>query len=252
MDIREARTHRSRRLPHLPRLHELRRRVAWRAPVGARRGVGPPVLSSRPSTPASTSSTPPTCTRSDRARSSSAGRCKDLGVEPRRGRDRDQGARPDAPGTERCGPVPQGDPRRGRPQPAPAGHRLHRPVPDPPARPAHADRGDARGAARRREGGQGALPRRVVDVGVAVRQGAAHLADAQRLDEVRLHAGPLQPPQPGGGARDAAALPRPGRRRDPVEPARAGPARPPVGRGHRHARSRTRSARRSTTRRPTG
>ena len=39
--------------------------------------------------------------------------------------------------------------------------------------PAHADRGDARGAARRRQGGQGALHRRLVDVGVAVQQGAA-------------------------------------------------------------------------------
>ena len=37
---------------------------------------------------------------------------------------------------------------------------------------AHADRGDARGAARRREGGQGALHRRLLDVRLAVRAGA--------------------------------------------------------------------------------
>ena len=39
---------------------------------------------------------------------------------------------------------------------------------------AHADRGDDGGAARRREAGQGALHRCVVDVGVAVQQGAVH------------------------------------------------------------------------------
>ena len=50
--------------------------------------------------------------------------------------------------------------------------------------PTHADRGDARGAARRREGGQGPLPRRVVDVRVAVQQGAVP-AERARLDAVR-------------------------------------------------------------------
>ena len=179
------------------------------------------------------------------------GRAIATSARPRRGGDRDQGARPDAPGPEQHRAVAEGDPRRGRPQPAPARHRLHRPVPDPPARPAHADGGDARGAARRREGGQGAVPRRVVDVGVAVRQGAAPRRGA-RLDEVRVHAGPLQPPQPGRGARDAAALRGPGRRRDPVEPAGAGPPGPPVGRGHRALGAATRSGRRCTTRRPTG
>ena len=58
-------------------------------------------------------------------------------------------------------------------QPAAARHRLRRPLPDPPLGPAHADRGDPRGAARRRQGGQGALPRRLLDVRVAVQQGAA-------------------------------------------------------------------------------
>ena len=63
---------------------------------------------------------------------------------------------------------------------------------------------------------------------------AQHAADRARLDPVRLHAEPLQPPLPRGGAGDAPAVPRPGRRRDPVEPARpraAGrqpqPGRPP-------------------------
>ena len=46
---------------------------------------------------------------------------------------------------------------------------------------AHADRGDDGGAARRRQGGQGPLHRRVVDVRVAVQQGAVHRR-AARLD----------------------------------------------------------------------
>ncbi len=48
----------------------------------------------------------------------------------------------------------------------------------------HADRGDARGPARRRQGGQGALPRRVVDVRLAIRQ-ALYLRRSPRLDAVR-------------------------------------------------------------------
>ena len=53
---------------------------------------------------------------------------------------------------------------------------------------------------------------------------ALYPADAQRLDAVRLDAEPLQPALPRGGARDAAAVRRPGHRRDPVEPARPRPA----------------------------
>ena len=48
----------------------------------------------------------------------------------------------------------------------------------------HADRRDARGAPRRRQGGQGALPGCVVDVRLAVRRAPADRR-AQRLDEVR-------------------------------------------------------------------
>ena len=71
----------------------------------------------------------------------------------------------------------------------------------------------------RGEVGQGPLHRCVVDVDLAVRAGAAR-GRPERLDAFRLDAGPLQPDQPGGGARDAPVLSRPGRRRDPVEPAR--------------------------------
>ena len=91
-----------------------------------------------------------------------------------RGGDRDQGVLPDAEGPERPGPVAEGDPDGDRREPPAARHRLRRPVPDPPLGRRDADRGDARGAARRREGGQGPLPRRVVDVRLAVLQGALH------------------------------------------------------------------------------
>jgi hypothetical protein len=73
--------------------------------------------------------------------------------------------------------------------------------------------------------GQGPLPRRVEHVGLAVRQGPAHRRPG-RLDAVRVHAGPLQPDLPRGGAGDAPAVPRPGRGRDPVEPAGPRPAHP--------------------------
>ena len=49
-------------------------------------------------------------------------------------------------------------------------------------------------------------------------------AQAVGADEVRLHAEPLQPGLPRGGAGDDPALPGPGRRGDPVEPAGPGPA----------------------------
>ena len=48
---------------------------------------------------------------------------------------------------------------RRRGEPAPARHRLDRPLPAAPPRPAHADRRDARGARRARARGQGALHR---------------------------------------------------------------------------------------------
>ncbi len=65
---------------------------------------------------------------------------------------------------------------------------------------------------------------------------AQHTADLGRLDPVRVDAEPLQPDLPRGGARDAAALRGPGRRRHPVEPARPRPADPRLGRDDRHAR----------------
>ena len=73
--------------------------------------------------------------------------------------------------------------------------------------PAHADRGDARGAERRRARRQGALCRRVVDVGLAIRAHARDRAASGRR-RVRLDAELLQPRLPRGGARDDAVLRR--------------------------------------------
>jgi hypothetical protein len=126
-------------------------------------------------------------------------------------------------GQNSIGLVAQGDHDRDRPQPAAPRHRLRRPLPDPSLRHEHADRGDDGGAARRGQGRQGPLHRGVVDVGLAVLEGAVHRR-AARMDEVRQHAEPLQPAAARGGARDDAALRRPGCRRDPVEPAGAGDA----------------------------
>ena len=81
---------------------------------------------------------------------------------------------------------------------------------------------------------------------------ALYVADRQRLDPVRLDAEPLQPALPRGGAGDAAALRRPGRRRHPVEPARARPAHPGLGRRPPRGPRPTSSARRLYRRRPTG
>ncbi len=81
---------------------------------------------------------------------------------------------------------------------------------------------------------QGAVHRRIVDVGLAVRQGTARRR-AQRLDQVRVDAEPLQPAPSRGGAGDAAAVRRPGRRGHPVEPIGARP--PDAGRGDRRRRA---------------
>ena len=51
---------------------------------------------------------------------------------PRGRRARHEGARPDAPGPNGAGPVPQGDPARDRRVADPARHGLRRPLPDPP------------------------------------------------------------------------------------------------------------------------
>ena len=75
-----------------------------------------------------------------------------------------------------CGrTLPQAHPRGVRRFPASARRRLHRPLPDPPVGPEHADRGDARRARQPGAGGQGPLHRREQHGGLAVREGPARL-----------------------------------------------------------------------------
>ena len=139
-----------------------------------------------------------------RARSSLGRALRRARREPRRGRDRDQGARRDAARARTASGC------RARRSSTEVDHSLRRLGTD------YIDLYQIHRLDRRTpieetlealhdvvHGGQGALPRRVVDVGVAVRQGAAPRRGA-RLDAVRQHAGPLQPPQPRGGAGDAA------------------------------------------------
>ncbi len=120
-------------------------------------------------------------------------------------------AMPMGRGRESRRPVTQTCLRRGERMPDAAWPRLHRPPRHSPtsARCAGprtgADRRIARGTARRRQGGQSALSRRVVDVRLAVRRAAADGADAW-LDAVRLDAEPLQPRLSRGRTRDESVL----------------------------------------------
>ena len=114
---------------------------------------------------------------------------------------------PSRQGPQRQGPVAQGDHDRDRRQPPPARHGLRRPLPDPSLGLRDADRGDARSPARRGEGRQGAVHRRLLDVRLAILQGALPRRPP-RLDAVRLDAEPLQPALSRGGARDDGPLRR--------------------------------------------
>ena len=102
---------------------------------------------------------------------------------------------------------------RDRRHAAAAGQRLRRPLHHPSLRLRHADRGDAGSAGRRREGGQGALSRRLIHVRLAVREDADD-AGAPGLGPFRLDAESLQSHLSRGRARDDAALPRRGHRDD--------------------------------------
>src|SRR5205823_824418 len=134
-------------------------------------------------------------------------------------RRRDQGLLSDHTGAERPWPLPQAHPRRDRRIARATRHGLRRPLPRAPLGHGDADRGDDGSPPRRRPRRQGPLPRRQHDARLAVREGPAR-GRTQRLDEVRLDAEPLQPSLPRGRARDDPALPRPGRRSRPLQPAR--------------------------------
>ena len=128
----------------------------------------------------------------------------------------------------------------------PARHRLRRPLPDPPL-------GPRRRRSRRpwRRCTTWCRPaRRATSAPPRCTPGSSpRPSTSPTLDgwtPVRLDAEPLQPDLPRGGAGDAAALPGPGRRRDPVEPAGPRPADPRLGHRPPRARRPTSSAARST------
>ena len=132
--------------------------------------------------------------------------------QARRDRRRDQSARADGVGAQSRGPQPQKYSRGVRRVAAPAQDGFHRPLSNPSLRLHDADRRDARGARLAGARRQGALPRRELDGGVAIRQGA-RASERKRMASVRLDAEPLQPRLSRGGARDESALHRQRRRR---------------------------------------
>ena len=156
---------------------------------------------------------------------------------PRRGRARDQGARPDGRRREPPGQLAALDPLRGRAEPAPPRHRLHRPLPDPPARPDGRSRGDALGAHRSPARGQGASDRQLDVPGRGDRRGAMGRR-APRLRAVPLRATAVFDPRARHRTFGAADLPALRHGRDRVEPAqrrlahRQVQARPGLSQGH--------------------
>ena len=121
---------------------------------------------------------------------------------------------------ERSRSVAQAHRDLDRPVAGADGYRLRRPLRDPCLRCGHARRGNDGGAARYGPRRQGALPRRLHDVCVAVREDEPRGGD-ERLDAIRQHAVPVQRALPRGRARDAPLLPGPGHRRHDLQSARA-------------------------------
>ena len=178
---------------------------------------------------ASPSSTPPTSTRSA-ATSTTVG--------PHRGDRRPLAARagahdfvvatkcfgPMGPRPWDRGHVAQAHPGRHRRLAAPAADRLRRPLPAPHRRPEHADRRDA--ATRSTTS---CAPARCATSAARTSsptswRGRSAAARLLGLGPLRLGAAALQPALPRVRARAAAAVPRGGHRRDPLQPARRRPA----------------------------
>ena len=174
--------------------------------------------SAQRSRPASTSSTPPTCTPTAPARRSPGARCA-TSRPATRWSSPPRSSSPERQGPNGGGLVAQAHARRDRRLSLRRLgidyvdlYQIHR------WDSGDADRGDARGAARHRPRRQGALHRRLAMFAWQFAK-ALYTRRPPRLDPLRLDAGPLQPGLPRGGARDAAAVPRPGNRRHPLEPA---------------------------------
>ena len=158
------------RLARVPGDDELRQ--AREPAVDARRGRAPSRSCAAPSRAGSRSSTPPTSTTAAQSEVITGRLLRKL-----------FGMREEyVVATKVYGPTMPGENGRGLSRKhimasidalaAAARARLRRPLPDPPLGSAHPDRGDDGGAARRRQGGQGALHRREQHVRVAVREGA--------------------------------------------------------------------------------
>ena len=131
------------------------------------------------STPASTSSTPPTSIPTAARKRSPARRCKNLERAARERRRRDQGVRRDRAGRQHARRVAQPHHRRVEGEPEAPAARSRRPLPDPRLRSGDADRGD--GARARHAGRARPCPlRRRLELGrVADHEGARHLRAAR-------------------------------------------------------------------------
>ena len=133
----------------------------------------PSPSSGPPSRPESTFSTPQTSTSQGEERAGHRKRAEGIRQAPRGG-DRHQGQRAD--GRRRQNAASRASTSwTASTEPEAAGRRLCRPLPDPPLRLRHADRGDAGGAERRRARRQGPLHRRKLDVRLAVHEDAGRL-----------------------------------------------------------------------------
>ena len=205
------------RVPRLPRDDELRQR--HRAPVGARRGRRPSRSSAAPSRAASRSSTPPTCTRAAPARSPPAGCCRSTS-RATRSSSRPRSSADDARRRTAAGCRASTSCRRIDASLERLGmdyvdlYQIHRWDPHTPIEETMEALHDVVRAGKARYIGassmyawQFAKAQHVADA-----NGWTRFVSMQNHYNLRL---------PRGGARDDPAVPRPGRRRHPVEPAGA-------------------------------
>ena len=187
-------------------------------------GRRPSASSAARSTPASTSSTPPTSTpeggrsRSPARRSRTSSVPRESVVVATKVFGADGPGRRTTRGASRYHII---DALQGEPEAAAA--RPHRPLPDPRLRPGDADRGDAARARHSRAARPRPLRRRLELGGVADHEGARHLR-AARPRALRDAAGLLHDRRPRPRARDRADAAERGRRPDGLEPARRRPA----------------------------